>query len=68
MQKKNTAMVSNGSACSSGAVIPSRVLKGVGYDDKLAKSAIRVSFSPYLNKEKASLMWEKFSSVIERFL
>jgi cysteine desulfurase len=38
--------VSAGSACSSGKVGPSRVLKAMGFDDVAAASAIRVSIGP----------------------
>ena len=38
--------VSAGSACSSGKVKTSRVLKAMGYDDNTASSAIRVSIGP----------------------
>jgi cysteine desulfurase len=38
--------ISAGSACSSGKVKQSRVLKAMGYDDITASSAIRVSFGP----------------------
>ena len=43
--------VSSGSACTSGAVHPSHVLKAIGYPDEAAKSSIRVSFGRY-NKEE----------------
>ena len=38
--------VSAGSACSSGKVRPSRVLRAMGYDDTEAASALRVSLGP----------------------
>ncbi len=37
-------MLSSGSACSSGKVKPSHVLKAMGVGDALAASALRVSF------------------------
>lgn len=43
--------VSSGAACSSGKVGKSKVLEAMGYDDKQAKSAIRVSLG-YNNTEK----------------
>lgn len=38
--------ISAGSACSSGKVRASRVLRAMGYDDEVASSAIRVSLGP----------------------
>lgn len=38
--------ISAGSACSSGKVRESRVLRAMGYDETVAKSAIRVSLGP----------------------
>ena len=43
--------VSAGSACSSGKVRASRVLKAMGYDDTLAASALRVSLGPDVTRE-----------------
>ena len=44
--------ISAGSACSSGKVKASRVLKAMGYDDQVAGSAIRVSLGPTTTEEE----------------
>jgi cysteine desulfurase len=43
--------VSAGSACSSGKVRASRVLKAMGYDEDLAASALRISIGPNVTRE-----------------
>ena len=43
--------VSAGSACSSGKVRPSRVLRAMGFDDGLAAQAIRLSLGPGVTRE-----------------
>ncbi len=60
--------VSNGSACSSGAVVPSRVLLAMGYSEDQAVSAIRLSFGAFFTKEKAIELWPKLEKVLSRFV
>ena len=59
--------VSTGSACSSGAIVPSRVLMAMGYDELQAKSAIRLSFAPKFTKAQAKEYGDKISSIVKRF-
>ncbi len=39
--------VSNGSACSSGIIEPSHVIRALGYNDEIARSVVRVSFGKF---------------------
>ncbi|CAN5374925.1 cysteine desulfurase family protein [soil metagenome] len=58
--------VSNGSACTSGAVEPSHVLKGIGLSDKLANSSIRISFGKDNTVEEVHFFLDKLESVLNR--
>ncbi len=60
--------VSSGSACSSGSIIPSKTLLAMGYNSEEASSAIRMSFSPYLNIKDAKEYFKKINNVITRFI
>jgi cysteine desulfurase len=60
--------VSSGSACSSGAVLPSRVLMSMGVSEEDAKSAIRFSFSHDMNLEDAKEFLPKISTIVKRFI
>ncbi|PIS00419.1 MAG: cysteine desulfurase [Chlamydiae bacterium CG10_big_fil_rev_8_21_14_0_10_35_9] len=53
---------SHGSACSSGAIEPSRVLLNMGLDPERAKSSIRFSLSRYTTKEEI----ETAASIIQK--
>lgn len=58
--------VSNGSACTSGAVEPSHVLTGLGIEEKAAKSSIRVSFGKKNTEEDVLYFVEKLDGVLKR--
>lgn len=58
--------VSAGSACSSGKVGPSRVLKAMGFDDITASSAIRVSMGPTTTKEEVTRFIDAWTALYQR--
>ncbi len=58
--------VSNGSACTSGAVEPSHVLMGLGVEEAAAKSSIRVSFGKKNTEEDVLFFVEKLDAVLKR--
>lgn len=58
--------VSNGSACTSGAVEPSHVLTGIGLPDHLANSSIRISFGKGNTTEEVEYFIEKLEGVLNR--
>lgn len=58
--------VSNGSACTSGAVEPSHVLSGLGINEVAARSSIRVSFGKKNTEEDVLYLAEKLESVLKR--
>lgn len=60
--------ISTGSACSSGAVIPSKVLLGMGLSEQDAMSAVRVSFGPQFKKDEVPEIIEIFKKVLEKQL
>ena len=58
--------VSNGSACTSGAMEASHVLTGMGLVDGVAKSSIRISFGKKNTEEDIIFFVEKLNSVLHR--
>jgi cysteine desulfurase len=56
--------VSSGSACTSGAVQPSRILKAIGYDDETAKSSLRISFGRENTMEEIDYLVEVLKEII----
>ena len=59
--------VSAGSACSSGKVKTSRVLKAMGFDDVTAASAIRVSIGPTTRQDDVTRFAETWIDHYRRF-
>lgn len=57
---------SHGSACSSGALEPSRVLINMGVSTQLARSAIRISLSRWTTDEEIKTCIETTSTLIEK--
>ena len=60
--------VSNGSACTSGAMEPSHVLEGIGLDTKTANSSIRVSLGKQNTAEDIDYFLEKLEIVVNRMM
>ncbi|CUH76786.1 cysteine desulfurase family protein [Tropicibacter naphthalenivorans] len=58
--------VSAGSACSSGKVKASRVLRAMGYDDVVASSAIRVSLGPTTTQDEVLRFAEAWTAKYKR--
>lgn len=58
--------VSNGSACTSGAVEPSHVLLGIGLSPEKATSSIRVSFGKHNTTEQIDYFMEKLPQILKR--
>ncbi|PLS20607.1 cysteine desulfurase family protein [Neptunicoccus cionae] len=59
--------ISAGSACSSGKVKQSRVLKAMGFDDTTASSAIRVSFGPATTRDEVMGFAEAWLAQYRKF-
>jgi cysteine desulfurase len=59
--------ISAGSACSSGKVRASGVLQAMGFDDKAAQSAIRISISPALGQDQVNRFADAWESAYSRW-
>ncbi|TYP94962.1 cysteine desulfurase [Fodinibius salinus] len=60
--------VSNGSACTSGAMEPSHVLDGIGLDEKTANSSIRISLGKDNTAEEIDYFLDKIEVVVNRMM
>lgn len=58
--------VSNGSACTSGAVEPSHVLSGIGLDEEIANASIRISLGKDNTEEDVDYFLESLEKVVDR--
>jgi cysteine desulfurase len=58
--------VSLGSACSSGALEPSRVLINMGLDRKVARSSIRFSFGRFNTREEVNTALERIVPLVKK--
>jgi len=56
--------VSSGSACTSGSIQPSHVLKAIGYDDSTAKSSIRISFGRFNDEGDVDKFVEALKDIV----
>ena len=57
--------LSNGSACTSGSIQPSHVLKGMGYDDAIASTALRFSLGRETTSEEIDRAIVTLKEVLE---
>ena len=62
----NGIAVSNGSACSTGSVEPSHVLKALGVDEEVAQGTVRFSFSVENTKEEADYVVETLKKCVAK--
>lgn len=60
--------VSNGSACTSGAMEPSHVLTGIGSGEAIAKSSIRISFCKKNNSAEIDYFLNKLENILDRMI
>lgn len=58
--------VSTGSACTSGTLEPSHVLRAMGIKDEIAQGSIRFSFSKNISKEDIDYITDKVAEVVKK--
>jgi len=60
--------VSNGSACTSGALEPSHVLQGMGLNDEIANSSIRLSLGKDNTISQIDYFLDKIEEIVQRMM
>ncbi|HUI29283.1 MAG TPA: cysteine desulfurase family protein [Candidatus Acidoferrales bacterium] len=58
--------VTSGSACSSGSLQPSHVIKAIGRDDKTTMATVRFSFGRFTTEDDITTAAEKFVKIVNR--
>ena len=58
--------VSTGSACTSGSLEPSHVLKAMGLEDEIAQGSIRFSFPKYITKNDINIVVNTLVEVVNK--
>jgi len=58
--------VASGSACSSGSLQPSHVIKALGRDDKTTMATVRFSLGRFTNEEEISIATDVFARIVAR--
>jgi cysteine desulfurase len=58
--------VASGSACSSGSIQPSHVIRALGKDDKTTKATVRFSFGRFTTEEEVEIAAENFATIVSR--
>lgn len=59
-------LVSAGSACTSGAMEPSHVLRAMGIEDRAAQAAVRFSFGKDTTEQELTLAVERLAGIVRR--
>lgn len=58
--------VTSGSACSSGSLQPSHVIKALGRDEKTTKATVRFSFGRFTTEDEISVAIDALADIVER--
>lgn len=58
--------VTSGSACSSGSLQPSHVIKALGLDDRTTRATVRFSFGRFTTEEEVRTAVDVFAGVVRR--
>ena len=58
--------VTSGSACSSGSLQPSHVIKALGRDDRTTKATVRFSFGRFTSEEEVQIAADTFVRLVNR--